>query len=338
MDKQRLWLHCDYVIVTSMDEVVDSNYAILIVTLPTQPSAVRLRVWRALKSLGCVALRDGAYVLPIAHVAELESLAAQVLAHGGRASVLQLSPRVQMQQLELLAQFDRSEAYVEWQASARQLQAAFDGLNETEARRKLRSSSDALQAIARIDYFPGEAALQAQDALVQLRQALETRFSRGEPQPMAGDVPLVPLKQFQRRRWATRARPWVDRLASAWLIRRFIDTQAQFVWLADAGKAPRGVIGFDFDGARFTHVGHRVTFEVLMASFALEQDPRLLPIAATVHYLDADGIATPQAAGLEAVLAGLRELHPDDDALLSAACAVFDALYAMPAGKGASIP
>ena len=94
------------------------------------------------------------------------------------------------------------------------------------------------------------------------------------------------------------------------------------------------MLGFDFDGARFTHVGNRVTFEVLMISFGLDRDTRLKDMALTVHYLDAGGIPVAQAAGLEAVLGGLRAVHADDDALLAAACAVFDALYANPANPG----
>ena len=305
-------------------------FAILIVTLPTQPSAVRLRIWRALKALGCVALRDGAYLLPLEQAGALEALAAEVLQHGGSASVLTLSPRDEAQRLELLAQFDRSEAFATWQQTARTLLAELEPLTETEARRRARGVADALQTLQRIDYYPGPAAGQAQAELALLRRALDLRFSRGEPQGIQGDVPRLDAARFQNKRWATRARPWVDRLASAWLIRRFIDPQARFVWLADPVLAPRGVVGFDFDGARFTHVGNRVTFEVLIASFGLEQDARLLPIAASVHYLDAGGIPVAQAAGLEAVLGGLREVHAKDDDLVQAASAIFDALYALP--------
>ena len=306
-------------------------FAILIVTLPTQPSAVRLRIWRALKALGCAALRDGAYLLPLDWASSLEELAAEVVQHGGTASVLTLSPRDDRQRLELLAQFDRGEAFAAWQQTARALHAEIESLSETEARRRARAVADALQTLQRIDYYPGAAAEQAQAELALLRRALDLRFSRGEPEGIQGDVARLDAAMFQRKRWATRARPWVDRLACAWLIRRFIDPQARFVWLADPALPPRGVLGFDFDGARFTHVGHRVTFEVLMVSFALDQDPRLLPIAAAVHYLDAGGIPVPQAAGLEAVLAGLREVHANDDALVQAAAAIFDALYALPA-------
>ena len=305
-------------------------FAILIVTLPTQPNAVRLRIWRSLKALGCAALRDGAYLLPQEQASALEELAAEVLQHGGTASVLTLSPRDDKQRLELLAQFDRGDAFVAWQQAARALLAELDGLSETEARRRARGVADALQTLRRIDYYPGPAAEQAQTELALLRRALDLRFSRGEPQGIQGDVPRLAAVKFQRKRWATRARPWVDRLACAWLIRRFIDPVAKFVWLSEPLRPPRGVVGFDFDGARFTHVGNRVTFEVLMASFGLDQDPRLQPIAAAVHYLDAGGIPVPQAAGLEAVLAGLRELHANDDDLVQAAAAMFDALYALP--------
>lgn len=309
-------------------------WAILIVTLPTQPNAVRLRIWRALKALGCVALRDGAYLLPEEHAPALEALGVEVREHGGTASVLTLVPRDEAQRAEVLAQFDRTEAYGQWRDGAVALQGAFAGLGETEARRRLRSASDSLQALQRTDYYPGAASQQADQDLRTLRQAFDDQFSRGEPQPGA-DAGLERLSadQFEGKTWATRARPWVDRLACAWLIQRFIDPQARFVWLTDTAKAKRGVIGFDYDGARFTHVGARVTFEVLASSFGLDSDPKLRRIGATVHFLDVGGIPVAEAPGLEAVLGGLREVHADDDRLVLAASAVFDALYAAPEGS-----
>jgi hypothetical protein len=306
-------------------------WAILIVTLPTQPNAVRVRIWRALKTLGCAALRDGAYLLPAEHVAQLDALAGEVRQHGGSASVLALAPRDAAQQQEVLAQFDRSESYAQWRGSATGLQAELAALGETEARRRLRGVADALQAVLRIDYYPGAAAEQAQAELAALRHAVDAQYTRGEPLATADErIPRLDARKFQGKRWATRARPWVDRLACAWLIRRFIDPQAQILWLADPARAPRGVLGFDYDGARFTHVGSRVSFEVLAASFGLDADRRLQRIGAAVHYLDAGGIPVPEAAGLEAVLAGLREVHTDDDDLVRAASAVFDALHASP--------
>lgn len=314
--------------------MLDAMWSVLFLTLPTQPNAVRLRLWRALKTLGCGSPRDGVYVLPEKQAALFDPLVEEVRTHGGQASVMDLAARDQDQRAEVLALFDRSEAYRQWQADAQALAAALPALAETEARRRWRGASEALQALRRIDYYPGAAGEQAQAELDALRQALDARFSRGEPvaQPSHG-IPRLDPRKFQGKRWATRARPWVDRLACAWLIRRFIDGEARFVWLADpAGStpAPRGALGFDYDGARFTHVGSRVSFEVLAASFGLDSDPRVQRIARAVHFLDIGGIPVPEAAGLEAVLGGLREVHTDDDPLNQAASAVFDALYAAP--------
>ncbi len=307
-------------------------WALLIVTLPSQPNAARVRIWRALRSLGCAALRDGAYLLPEAEAPALEAVAAEAREHGGTASVLSLAPRDAAQRDELIAQFDRAEAYGQWRETADALHGELEQLGETEARRRLRAITEALQALRRIDYYPAAAADQAEAALQALRQALDRRFSQGEPQARAAAaVERLDPRKVQGKRWATRARPWVDRLASAWLIRRFIDRRARFVWLADPARAPRGVLGFDYDGARFSHVGTLVTFEVLAASFGLGDDPRLQRIGAVVRYLDVGGIPAAEAAGLEGVLAGLRELHRDDDDLAAAAALVFDALYAAPA-------
>ena len=314
--------------------MIHSMWSLLLITLPTQPNAVRLRLWRALKALGCAALRDGAYLLPAAQAAALDALADEARAHGGTAQVLAMAPRDDAQRDEILALFDRSAAYAGWRQEAQALQDALPGLAETEARRRHRAVADALAAVQASDFYPAGAAAQAVADLQALRLALDARFSRGEPQAQAAaGIALLDRSRFQAKHWATRARPWVDRLACAWLIRRFIDPAARFSWLAVADgpvKTPRGALGFDYDGARFSHVGTLVTFEVLMAHFALTGDARLRRIAGAVHYLDAGGIPVPDAAGLESVLAGLRALHADDDALAAAAAQVFDALYANP--------
>ena len=307
-------------------------WSILLVTLPTQPNAVRLRIWRALKALGCAALRDGAYVLPAHKAPALEALAVEVRENGGQASVLSLSPKDELQKQEVQAQFDRSAAYAAWNESVKTSFAIYQTLPEADARKRLRVTADALNAIKQIDYYPNSTATDADAMLLLLRQAFDARFSKGEPHATPAKIARLDAVKFQHKRWATRARPWVDRMACAWLISRFIDKTASFVWLRDTTKLPRGAIGFDFDGARFSHVdtqgSERVTFEVLIQSFGLDADAQLKPIAQVVHYLDAGGIPVAQAAGLEAILGGLREVHADDDALISATGAVFDALYA----------
>jgi hypothetical protein len=129
-------------------------WSLLLVTLPTQPSAVRLRIWRALKAMGCGALRDGAYVLPQAQAGELEKVAADVQAHGGSASVLDLRTRTSAQEQELAALFDRGPAYADWHDGLTQLRGRLSALDETQARRRLRLAAEALLAIERTDYLP----------------------------------------------------------------------------------------------------------------------------------------------------------------------------------------
>jgi len=156
---------------------------------------------------------------------------------------------------------------------------------------------------------------------------LERALSPHEPSAAAGAIPRLDAAAYQRRTWATRARPWVDRLASAWLISRFIDREARILWLASPAACPADALGFDFDGAAFSHVGERVTFETLLASFGLEADAALLQLGRIVHALDVGGVAA-EAAGLERLLRGMRaRLGDDDDALLGEAGRLFDDLY-----------
>ena len=152
-------------------------------------------------------------------------------------------------------------------------------------------------------------------------------LSPDEPRPINEAIGRLDLADYRGRIWATRQRPWVDRLASAWLIRRCIDPQAKLLWLMTPSDCPADALGFDFDGATFTHVGARVTFEVLLASFGLET-PALQRFGALVHFLDVGGVQPPEAAGIEGALAGLRDTILNDDQLLALASNIFDGLLA----------
>ena len=121
---------------------------------------------------------------------------------------------------------------------------------------------------------------------------------------------------------------WIDRVASAWLIRRFIDPEAKFVWLKRVKDCPKRAVGFDFDGAEFTHADSKVTFEVLVASFGLNQDVGLVRLGALIHHLDVGGIPIAEGPGFSTIMAGARALQPDDGALLKAMTPVLDSLYA----------
>jgi hypothetical protein len=292
------------------------EFLALFVSLPTRQSAGRMRIWRALRALGCAALRDGVYLLPTSlnHALALEQIAADIRVAQGTADLYRLDGRDEVQQANLVALFDRGSDY------ARLLSAMADA--DAGNAKAVRALKRELAALVAIDYFPGEARRQAEAMLAALESA-----ASGEPSATAGEIRRLASADYSGRTWATRKGLWVDRMASAWLIRRFIDRKAKFLWLANPKKRPKDVLGFDFDGAQFTHVGGRVSFEVLAASFGLDGDPAIVRIAAIVHCLDVGGVPVAEAAGIEAVLAGLRAAAANDDKLLTEASRVFDGLY-----------
>lgn len=305
------------------------DWLLLIATVPGQNGTLRVRFWRQLKAVGAANLRDGVHLLPWRddlHAA-LDSLRADLLAADGNAYLLrQAAPEPAVQQA-WVALFDRSEEYGQWRGELDCFLAGLAGFPESEARRQLRGLRKSLESLMAIDYFPGEARERAKRAWQEADAHLTRHFSPDEPLATPGDIPRLERETYRGRRWATRRRPWVDRIASAWLIRRFIDPDATFLWLADIRDCPCDALGFDFDGAAFTHVGERVSFEVLLASFGLGEDAALQRLAALVHGLDVGGEPAPEALGFEAILAGARSRIADDDALLAEMGGVLDSLY-----------
>jgi hypothetical protein len=311
-----------------------NQWIALITSLPTENAAVRMRTWRALKASGAAVLRDGVYLLPDVGDCRdgLDALAVDMMAAGGTALVMGVKPP---EGAHFEALFDRTENY---QALSQQLTQALSILSSDTALEQLklvRKLRKAFASIAAMDFFPSAAQAQVERQLGALELACARTLSPGEPQAIASEIVALRRADYLGRIWVTRERPWADRLASAWLIQRFIDPKARIRWLAEPGERPAKSLGFDFDGAEFTHVGHRVTFEVLIASFGLSP-PGLARLAALVHYLDVGGLQPGEALGLEAVLMGLQTQLQDDDALLAAASVVFDGLLAGFAGEAAA--
>lgn len=298
----------------------------LVTSLPTENATIRMRAWRALKASGAAVLRDGVYLMPERERCRetLESIAADVREGGGTALVLRVE---EPDGANFAGLFDRGEDYAALLADVDKARGGLSAETVQEVLKQARKLRKAFAALADNDFFPGEAQRQADAALQELELATARVLAPDEPQPLEGRISRLAISDYQARVWATRQRPWVDRLASAWLIRRFIDPQGRLLWLASPSDWPSDALGFDFDGATFSHVDGRVTFEVLLASFGLEQ-PALKRLGALVHYLDVGGVQPCEAAGVESVLAGLREAISDDDQLLAGASSVFDGLLA----------
>lgn len=306
------------------------DWLLFIATVPGKSTTPRSRLWRALKDLGAAVLRDGVYLLPARPELRraLEKQAQAVRTRNGSAYVFDLPTPPGAESTTLAALFDRQQDYTALLEAIARLRGELVGLDEAVAERTLRRLRRDFEAVRAIDYFPGAGLAQAEQALQDAAAAVARHLSPDEPQAVAGAVERCEAAVFRGRVWATRAGLRVDRVCSAWLIRRCIDPEARFVWLARPRDCPPQAVGFDFDGAAFTHFGERVSFEVLLASFALDDDPALARLGTLVHYLDVGGNPVAEAEGFAAVLAGLRAVHaPDDDALLAATTPVLDALY-----------
>ncbi|AIO65019.1 chromate resistance protein ChrB domain-containing protein [Burkholderia oklahomensis] len=315
-----------------------STWSLLVLTLPTENATARMRFWRALKAKGCAVLRDGIYLLPYAEEREstLRELAGAIGESGGTAHLLRAPSLDASQEREFRALFDRDEDYATFTRALSNARKTLSGQSATELARLLRRLRKDYDTIRAIDYFPADSAIRAEVAWQDFIALVDTVLSPGEPQATERPIRRLAIGEYQGRVWATRQRMWVDRVASAWLIRRFIDARARFIWLASPANCPPDALGFDFDGAAFTHVGERVTFEVLLTSFGLDKDPALMRLGEIVHALDVGGPAVPEAVGFEAVMAGTRQRAENDDQLLEQMGAVLDALYAYFASNGKS--
>jgi hypothetical protein len=313
-----------------------SDWLLLVLTLPTDNATARMRFWRALKAKGCAVLRDGVYLLPATDAAEAEllELGTSIGEAGGAAHVVRTSSRGADQEAEFRSLFDRTDEYVAFARSLADARKTLSDLSPAEITRLLRRVGKDFEAISSIDFFRNEASTRAEAAWQDFVALANTVLSPGEPHQAEGAIAVLRREDHQGRTWATRQRLWVDRVASAWLIRRFIDSRARFLWLASPGECPDDALGFDFDGAAFTHVGDRVTFEVLAASFGLEDELGLLKLGALVHALDIGGPVVPEALGFEAVMAGAKARALTDDEMLAEMSNVLDSLLAHFAASG----
>jgi hypothetical protein len=308
----------------------------LVLSLPTRNSTVRMRVWRALKDSGAGVLRDGVYVLPAdaPGASVLEATGTEIRASGGFAMTLEVKPRTGAEAAQVRKLFDRSAHYGALVRNVTAVQGTLARLGARKARTALHRVQRAFDRLSEIDFYPGPAREQAGAALGEALRRFDALYSGGEPRPTGKRPRALDVKRYRKRVWTTRKDLWVDRIASAWLIKRFIDREARFAWADRPRDRPKGAVGFDFDGAEFTHVGNRVTFEVLRASFGLDGDPSLAAIGDAVRFLDIGGIPVADAKGLETVLKGIKEKARDDDALLAEASRVLDAFYAAYAQGG----
>src|ERR1700730_7192832 len=286
-------------------------WLLLVTNLPGRNATLRMRVWRALKCSGAGLLRDGVYVLPQSDEARkiFEEQAVEIKAGGGLAHILTFEADSPDQTTALIALFDRTVEYKAALTRFTVLKRELAKLSEADARQRLTAIDRDVTTILARDFFRTESYKQMESALMDAESAFNARFAPDEAHAAHQKIRAHDRKDYRGRTWATRERMWIDRVASAWLVRRFIDPKAKFLWLKKIKDCPKRAVGFDFDGAEFSHIGAKVTFEVLLASFALDRDPGLSRLGALVHYLDVGGIPVARAPGRAALVSGARSPH-----------------------------
>jgi hypothetical protein len=300
------------------------RWLVMIASLPVEDPAARMRMLRTLESLGAAVMREGAYLLPDTAASRqgLEALHEYIGKGAGSAEVLQVAPLSDAQQAAFRSLFDRSARYAELVKVVDSLKVGFGIADPSAILRVLGKQRRELEAISALDFFPSEARERAEGTLAAAEMQVHKLLFPSQASGAAKrDEPLT------RRVWATRRPPWADRLACAWLIRRFVDPEGSVSWLEKTQECPPNHVGFAFEGARFGNSASEVTFEVMLQHFKLANNAALAKIGAIVHYLEVRDTPVPEAAGVQTLLQGAARRSGNDDELLAEAEKTFDLLY-----------
>jgi hypothetical protein len=309
---------------------------LLLVGVPPTPSSLRVRVWRRLRSLGAVPLKRSAYLLPDTpeRYEDFQWLAQEIQREGGDATL------IRVQQIENVSQEDVLRLFHEprdpdYRKLATRYRKVLKTLEQKSSAKRARVQQELArlakdhQRIRDVDFFgaPGGAEVRRLEEVVAMR----TRPS----EPMRRDErPTLDLTKLHGRRWVTRPRPHIDRVASAWLIKRFIDADAEFVF-APPAEFPKDAIPFDAPGAELSHQGEDCTFETLVKRARL-RDRRLVRIAEVVHEADLRDGKYPheEARGIDVAVRALLAASPDDHQVLAQGMALVEGLYATTRRRG----
>jgi len=311
-----------------MNPVADTEWLVLLYFLPASRAHARVQAWRRLQRVGAVTVRNSAYVLPHSPESreDFEWIKNEVVAGGGEAMVLTARTTDPAAQQELVDAFRAARA-TDFEELAGEAAKALKkaGRRDAGGRRRvtqrLRRLRERFEQVVRLDFFGAPGRDEVAALLARLDQ------TTGRTRTM---TPVATRREsktgYRGRHWLTRPHPGVDRMSSAWLIRRFIDPHASFVF-GGHGSAP-DAIPFDTFEAEFGHHGSDCTFETLCQRFAIE-DAAALHIGRIVHDLDLkeSRYKEPEAETVGRLVEGLRRTHRDDEALLRAGMDVFEALY-----------
>ncbi len=310
-----------------------SAWLVLFYQLPAKHSPARVKAWRRLQRIGAVTLKHSAYVLPNRAEAreDFEWIKTEIIAIGGHAMVMAAEALDAATRQDIIDLF-RAARGREFHTMRRQAHTMLERWRSRApsgtARRRLvqsvRRLRERFRDLEAIDFFEAPHRHEAAHVLDELDRRAKRGHSMATRADASAEMPDV--KSYQGRVWLTRSRPGVDRMSSAWLIRRFIDPDATFAF-GDASKE-EAMIPFDMFGAEFGHHGTSCTFETIALRFAVK-DPAVAWLGRMVHDLDLkeNTYNVPEKAAVGRMIEGLRRMYTDDQALLSAGITMFEALY-----------
>lgn len=300
------------------------NWLAIVAQLPAEDPAARMRVLRTLESLGAAVMREGAYFLPdsAANRQALEALVEYIAKNAGSAHLLQVAAASGTQQEAFRRLFDRSARYESLIKTIESLRVGFGQADPSAISRVLHKQRREFETLSALDFFPSAARERAQQALAELDAEVRKLLF-----PSQGQAPTGASESLARRTWATRKPLWADRLACAWLIRRFIDPEATLLWLDRAQELPAGALAFGYEGAHFANSETRVTYEEMLVRQDLARNPALAKIGHIVHFLEVRGDPVPEAAGVQTLLQGALRRSPGESELVAEAEKTFDLLY-----------
>jgi hypothetical protein len=317
--------------VESRTGLTQDRWLLLIHQLPAKPAYLRVKVWRRLQSLGAVAVKNAVYALPASEQAQEDFawIRKEIVEGGGEAMICEarLIDGLSDQEARALFSAARDRDYEEIAADTRAIAKGLAQRHVTdeqrdEARAQLVRLQARLGQVMSLDFFGGSGRETAHGLLSGLAAALEEPAA---PAPEARPA----MDDLMGRVWVTRQGVHVDRIACAWLVRRFIDPKARFKFVPPRGYKPqRGELRFDMFEAEITHEGDRCSFEVLQARAGLT-DPALQAIGEIVHDIDLkdDKFGRDETGGIKTLIAGLAMAHAEDEARIEAGSAIFDNLY-----------
>jgi hypothetical protein len=301
-----------------------ASWLLTIAQLPIDDPASRMRVLRTLESLGAAVMREGVYLLPdnAANRQSLEALAEYIGKINGAANVMQVSAASPAQQAALVRFFDRSARYEDLIKTVESLRIGFGHSDPSAISRVLHKQRRELESIAALDFFPSASRARAEEALAKADAEVRKLLFPSQTQPE-----LAPGEALLGRTWVTRKPMWADRLACAWLIRRFVDPEAKLSFLEKSQALPEDCITFGFEGAHFANSQARVTYEEMLARLDLARNAALAKIGSIVHFLEARGTPVAEAAGVQTLLQGAQRRSTSETELLAEAEKTFDLLY-----------